>query len=804
MKLKFYQHLLGKKLSLTIAGFLAMATFSFGQSTDPSHQCGSDIKALLAEHPEYLELYAQFEANWETAKQEMDFSSFERSTSGKYIIPVVVHVLHLGGTENITAAQVKSQITAMNTLFGMQSPGLSGLSGFPAFDTLVPKFNGADTVYTSGPGSQLLNKFEFRLATKDPLGNCSDGIVRIYTEKADNATNVTKFKGKSYWDRSKYFNFWSIKTFDDPSLLGYAQFPFAFGSQFPLTSTDGVALIHTVVGTTGTATGQTGATPTHESGHWLGLFHIWGDDFCASDGIDDTPIHYGPDFCNGGFPVLGNPPTNTVSIDVGIHCPPSLPYTAECYTDTNSTDSALNALNLMRRNDIGRQWMNFMDYTNDEYQWMFTEQQYRKMNVTMETVAFRGSLNDAANHLATGTDAASQATPCHASPIADLWSRDGSNNFIVKKLICAGGDITYRDGTYNLSNPGSVAHTRAWDVPGGTPSTSTATAPVIVYSNPGDYTATLTSTNPDGTSTKTWTDYIHVSPTQADDSKYIYYDDFEYSTSYYEQGKWINLNQGIDPANGWEQTTSTGYMSSKAMVMKNDNNIIYEQDFLISPSFNMTTISNAKLYFKYAGARKSAMPWAIQKDQLQVYFSTNCGENWTIRPIKIDGVTRTTISGDTLYPAGLVSGNFVPTNAAQWNEGEVDISAPYNAASNLRVMFVWTSGGANGNDFYIDQFNISNSQSIGIEENKDQIDYSVYPNPVTGISQVYFKLIEDSRVTVDVIDITGRTVQQLYSGEMQMGEQYLKLNNADFNAAGIYMVRLTVNGVVSIRKVIIE
>ena len=422
----------------------------------------------------------------------------------------------------------------------------------------------------------------------------------------------------------------------------------------------------------------------------------------------------------------------------------------------------------------------------------------------METVAFRGSLSSPTNITNSGTSDAAQSTPCHAAPIADLWSRDGSNDFVIKKLICAGGDITFRDGTYNLSNPGSVAHTRAWDLPGATPSTSTTANPLVVYNTPGDYTATLTSTNTDGTSTKTWTDYIHVSPTIADDSKYVYYDDFEYSTSYYEAGKWINLNQGIDPANGWEQATNTGYMSSKCMVMRNADNIIYEQDFLISPSFDMTTMTNEKLYFKFAGARKSAMPWAIQKDKLQVYFSTNCGENWTIRNINVDGVNRSYLSGDTLYTAGLVTGDFVPTSAAQWNEGVVDIASPYNSASNLRIMFVWTSGGPFGNDFYIDQVNISNSTAIGIDENENQIDCSVYPNPVTGISQVYFKLVEDSKVRVEVLDIAGRTVLQLFSGDLPMGEQYLELDKSNFQAGGVYMVQITVNGVVTTKKVIVE
>lgn len=776
MKLKFYQNLMSKKLAATLALGFAFCFQGFSQTTD---RCGNDLQKMIVD-PEFKENYQAFEANFIDYLQHANLRDLERSQSGKYIIPVVVHVLHLGGTENISNAQVKSQITALNTLFSMESPGLSNISSFPAFDTVTPYFNNADTCFVSGAGSLMLNRFEFRLATKDPQGNCTDGIIRIYTEKADDAEDGTRFKQTSYWNRSDYFNIWVIKSFPDASLLGYAQFPFA-----GLTSTDGIAILQNVFGTTGTATGHTGATPTHEAGHFLGLIHIWGDAECGSDGVDDTPIHFDKNFSGPGcFP---------------------LPKTATCYSDTNSTDSALNAMNLIRRDSIGEMWMNFMDYTDDNCQWMFSEGQYARMNGVMQTYSFRGSMSDPANVIATGTDDASQASPCHADPIADLWSRDGSNNFIVKKLICAGGDLTYRDGTYNLSNPGSDPHTRAWDFPGGTPSTSTTAAPVIVYNTPGDYDATLTSTNADGASTKTWTNYVHVSSTTADETNIVYYDDFEYSTSLYEQGKWINLDQGVGSGNKWEQSTSAGYMSSKSMVMRNSNNVLYEQDFLITPSYDMTTITNDKLYFKFAGARRTTSPFISQNDKLQVYVSTNCGENWTTRAIKVDGVNKSYLAGDTLYSAGLYPSGFTPTNASQWNEGEVDLNiAPYNVATNLRVMFVWTSGGPYGNDFYIDQINITNSTSIGIEENMGQIDYNVYPNPNTDVSQVYFKLQNDAKVTVDVLDIAGRVVKVIYSGDLPAGEQYYQLNNADFNAAGIYMVRLTVDGVVSTKKVIIE
>lgn len=795
MKLNIYQILKGKKLITTTALCTAMMTGLLAQNPQ-THSCGNDIIKLGEQYPDFWQAYEAFENNWNQAKNELDFSSMERSATGAYIIPVVVHVLHEGGSENIARSQVTSMITALNTFYSMEAPNLSTISGFPAFDTVVPYFNGNDTCFISGPGSQMLTRFEFRLATKDPQGNCSDGIVRVYTEKTNDAltSNATKFKSMSSWDRSKYLNIWSVTTIESSggnTTLGFAQFPFAFGGQFPLTSTDGVTLIHQRIGTSGTASGGNGATAVHEVGHWLGLFHIWGDAECGSDGIDDTPIHFGPNYSGPGCF--------------------SLPKTATCYTDTNSTDTAINQLNLLMRYQVGEMWMNCMDYTDDNCMSMFSEQQYLKMNVTMETIDFRGSLSTTANNLATGTDDASQSSPCDAAPIADLWSTDGSGNYIQMKLICAGQDLTMRDGTFNTSTPGNPTTTRVWDFPGGTPSTSTTATQLVTYNTPGTYDVTITSTNSVGTSTKTRDNYVHVSSTTADESNYVYYEDFEYATSLYEQGKWIIINQGINSGNKWEQATNTGYMSSKCIVMRNDpvagswndNNIIYEKDFLISPSYDLTTISGEKLYFKFAGARRSAMPWSYNPDQLRVYASTNCGETWSLRPIKIDNVSRSIISGDTLYSAGMFTDGFVPTNPSQWNEGEIDL-ATFTSATNFRVMFEWTSGGPISNDFYIDQINISNSTSIGIDDPSGETEYEIYPNPVTSTSQIYFTTDNEAKVKVDILDITGRVVFTVHSGNMAAGEHFLEIQNEDFNSAGVYLVRLNVNGKISTKKIIVE
>lgn len=763
------------KLPQALTAAAAIAVSWLGQpvaaQTPVTQGCGTEIQHVAVNNPGFYERLAAFQSDFQQWLQTADLSQFETSESGSRIIPVVVHVLHEGGTENISKAQIESQIDALNEDFQKLNPGLSGLSGFPVFDTLVANCD-----------------LEFRLATKDPQGNCTDGIVRIFTPKTNEAKDWSKFKSTSYWDRSKYYNLWVVKSiYNDSqwgSILGYAQFPYAFGNVFPLTSTDGVAVISTSFGRIGTANGGTGATTSHETGHWLGLRHIWGDDSCASDGVDDTPIHGGPNFS-------------------GVGCFP-LPKPALCYSPVglqgqDSIDAVFN------RDQRGEMWMNFMDYTDDNCLWMFTKGQLAVMNFVFQQYSFRGNLITAENNVNTGTDDASFNTPCAPAPIANFWAHNPSTDLLFSmNLRCAGQDVQFTDGTYN-----GTPTSRNWTFEGGTPNTSTATNPTVVYNTPGVYDVSLTSANSQGTSTKDWNDYIHVLPATADDNNIIYYDDFEYSTSLYEQGKWILVNEG-NTTNRWEQYVGAGYLSSKSMVMKNMDNIKFETDALISPSYNLQSFPNDKLYFRYAYATRTNNPNLAsyvgypQEDMLEVYTSTNCGESWTKRNIKIDGSTSGNITGNRLITAGLYPNGFVPSEPSHWKLAEVDLSA-VASNDNVRIMFRWTAGGAYGNDFYLDVVNISNSQAIGVEEQQlGQTGFEVYPNPISSTSQVYFNLIEKSDVTIDVIDLTGRQIRQLYSGQLSAGEQYYQVNHADFGATGVYMVRLNINGVTSIKKVVVN
>ena len=113
-------------------------------------------------------------------------------------------------------------------------------------------------------------------------------------------TNAAKYDdtgGKQAWPATDYLNMWVVPNLiaDGDEILGYAQFP----GESPLT--DGVVLIYDAFGRVGgtlISGHHLGRTATHEIGHWLNLYHVWGDGDCSEDDfVNDTPRadapHYG-------------------------------------------------------------------------------------------------------------------------------------------------------------------------------------------------------------------------------------------------------------------------------------------------------------------------------------------------------------------------------------------------------------------------------------------------------------------------------------------------------------------------------
>eukprot|EP01090_Pellita_catalonica_P007303 TRINITY_DN178_c0_g2_i1.p1 TRINITY_DN178_c0_g2~~TRINITY_DN178_c0_g2_i1.p1 ORF type:complete len:899 (+),score=171.25 TRINITY_DN178_c0_g2_i1:5299-7995(+) len=203
-------------------------------------------------------------------------------------IPVVVHVIYNNSQENISVAQIQSQMDVLNEDFRRTNS-----------DKTNKWSQAADT------------EIEFYLAQVDPNGNPTNGITRKSSTRTSWGTNDAMKKssqgGVDPWDTSEYLNMWVCNI--GGGILGYAQFP--GGSA----STDGVVMSPQYFGSSDKGSGfylsapfDKGRTTTHEVGHFLNLRHIWGDGGCGVDDfVSDTPesdaANYG---CSTGHTSCGS------------------------------------------------------------------------------------------------------------------------------------------------------------------------------------------------------------------------------------------------------------------------------------------------------------------------------------------------------------------------------------------------------------------------------------------------------------------------------------------------------------------
>jgi Pregnancy-associated plasma protein-A/Secretion system C-terminal sorting domain len=304
------------------------------------------------------------EAFQEILKKHERFAS-SKSAATVYNIPVIFHIIHSGeaaGTgANISQAQITSQLSILNAAFRKTNSDLTTYVTQPSF------LNYAADV-----------EINFCAAKVDPSGVnlLEPGIDRIevstkgwailpYTVSYIEST----IKPGSSWNPNKYFNVWVLSFGGaDASTLGYAQFPTVSGSVGSVAdmaglggaaNTDGVVIGYSYFGATPFgAPYNKGKTLVHETGHWLGLWHIWGDDGVActgSDFVTDTPNQ----------------------ADENYTCPSS--------NGAVSADACAGS--------SGAMYQNYMDYSDDKCLVMFTLGQKIRMQAVMANCVRRASLN---------------------------------------------------------------------------------------------------------------------------------------------------------------------------------------------------------------------------------------------------------------------------------------------------------------------------------------------------------------------------------------------------------------------------
>ncbi len=364
--------------------------------------CGTDlmVQRALADQPELRENLRRLEAETRDAEQARRQGRVA-STDTLRIIPVVVHIFHNFGSENLTDTQIEEAIALLNDRYNGRNPDTA---------QVVPEFK-----------SRIGNaRFEFRLARLDPQGNCTNGITRWVDAAITNAGGEN-MKAVVSWNTRRYLNVWVARNAVSGStpVNGYAYYP----GTAPNPSREGVVMRAEVMGRR--PNGTIATTLPHEIGHYFNLAHTWGNSNSTGqasncnidDGVDDTP--------------------NTSGV-VGFGCPTNY---APCGTNSNV--------------------QNFMEYASCRF--MFTAGQCARMRIASQSsLGARNNLWTAENLQATGVLLAPRPCPPQvAVSIPATVVCPGQALALGANLVAGGQDSTQLRWLLPGSSPDTAIGLRA-------------------------------------------------------------------------------------------------------------------------------------------------------------------------------------------------------------------------------------------------------------------------------------------------------------------------------------------------------
>lgn len=275
-----------KRSFLVLAGSLLFITSCNKSGAKTEEAAADDIVATQRHCAAADVLDEQLKADPSLAQRMADIEDFTqrvvahpeqfRLVNGIIEIPVVFNVLYRTAAQNVSLAQLQSQIDVLNEDYAATN---------------------ADYNLTSTYNSVKSGDIGVRFVL--------DAVNRRSTTKTSWSTNDAMKKsaqGIAPTSPTTKLNIWVCNM--GGGILGYAQFPGGAAA------TDGVVLDDNATGRVGTAAApfNKGRTATHEVGHWLNLRHIWGDATCGNDQVGDTPLH---NTANYGCPAAGHLSTCT-------------------------------------------------------------------------------------------------------------------------------------------------------------------------------------------------------------------------------------------------------------------------------------------------------------------------------------------------------------------------------------------------------------------------------------------------------------------------------------------------------------
>lgn len=726
--------------------FIALALLAFMPTgVQAQRQCGTmeHLDALIKKNPSVRANMDKIEA--QTSAFIAGQLQSGNKTSQVITIPVVVHVVYNNATENISDQQIQSQIDVLNADFRKLNSDASS----------VPSV-------WSGIAADF--EIEFCLAQRDPNGNSTTGINRVSTSSTSFSTNdnvkYTSLGGSDAWNSSSYLNLWVCDL--GSGLLGYAQFP---GGP---SATDGVVIDYAYFGTIGTATSpyDLGRTATHEVGHWLNLYHIWGDDGTGCSGSDlcsDTP--------------------NQADETYG------------CYTPSTIRISCSNGPD-------GDMWMNYMDYTDDACMYMFTSGQKSRATSLFTSTGSRYSLvsSQGCSPVTTtcSTPTGLNATSVTSSGVTLGWTAvSGASSYNIQYKLNSATTWTTTTSTTNsksltgltaasqynykiqavCSSSSSSAYSTAAAFTTSS-STSCGTASGLAASSITNTTATLSWNAVSGAtsytirvrpvSTTTWT-----TSTSTTNSKTV--TGLTASTNYEFQ-----VRATCTSTNGAYTSSSTFTTSSSSTTCTTD---AFESNNSFSASYNAGVSSNRTAYICPAG------------DEDWFYFSnTTSAKNIriTIYSLPDDYDLQLYNSSNTLLSTS--------QNASTMDEVIIYNNAPVGTYYARVYGYNNAFHATNSYIFRARRSATAYTSKSGADENQlaESFEVSVYPNPAREQLNLQYELDGDADVKIEILDLMGKTIFSQQDAGI-LGSNRIGIDVSSF-VSGFYFIKVSNGSNTLVRK----
>ena len=584
--------------------------------------------------------------------------------AGEIVIPIVFHLVDSAAAQAwITDRDIYEQVEILNQAYSGEKADL--------YKNVIP-----DEIYKRVGRIPI----RFVLARRTPSGTLTSGIERRVNATPDHKKiKSSSTGGLNAWDPDKYVNVWcGTFTGEDNDLLGVATFPFVDdeGPQGVVISIASLPFTSNVSRAYYPAYAE-GATLAHEIGHYLYLWHTFGDDTECNN--DDFRIQDGWPLPNGAGPEGDDTPEEKYSADsiFASYGNPSWNYTDGCANQS-----------------FGEMYGSFMNYFDDRALFMFSDGMRKRVEGCIDL--YRPGLKS--SNGATPPGSVADAFLVTVSPRGIPERRQYiENNTPLTAIVRNSGssDLTRVTVNVKLDQTSVVSTTFPLNLGRGADTTLNLGA---ISAAAGTHVLTIYTSSPDNsedrfTNNDTVQSFIYINRASI---AAPFRESFSGTT--FPPAGWQTWNP--DDEITWTRSDASGYTLFGAATVTNFDydNGGGQLDDLISPVINMGVFDSSMLSFQVAYAVYDTADVSVW-DGLEVYVSADGGLSYQLAYKKTGDQLRTVVAAQQKSFVAL------PSRPLNWRLEKINLTPYILPGKNLLIKFRNTS--AFGNNTYIDDINVS-------------------------------------------------------------------------------------------------